>query len=96
MSSVPSAFTRATPKRWVGGVVVVVTVVPTTVVVVVAIASAVLAVGWRDGAWRYQLIVGIPASFVLTLLTALVIVVFNLVPDQFPTRFYLWAWLIWF
>jgi len=68
---------------------------PTTVVVV-ALVSTVAAVGWRDGAWRYQLLIGIPASFVLTVLTGLVIRVFNLVPDQFPTTFYLWAWLIWF
>jgi enterochelin esterase-like enzyme len=67
-----------------------------TVVVVVAIASVILSVGWIDGAWKYQLIIGIPASFVLTVLTAVVIHVFNLVPDEFPTTFYAWAWLIWF
>ena len=67
-----------------------------TVVVVVAVVSAVLAVGWRDGAWKYQLVIGIPGGFLLTLLTALVIRVFDLVPAEFPTTFYLWAWLIWF
>jgi enterochelin esterase-like enzyme len=67
-----------------------------TAVVVVAIASAVLAIGWRDGAWRYQLVIGIPGGFVLTVLTAVAIHVFDLVPDQFPQTFYLWAWLIWF
>jgi enterochelin esterase-like enzyme len=65
-------------------------------IVVVSIASVVLSVGWRDGAWKWQLPLGIPVSFVLTLLTAVAIEVFNLVPDQFPTSFYLWAWLLWF
>ena len=64
--------------------------------VIVAVAAAILAVGWHDGAWKYELTIGIPVSFVLTLLTGVVIHVFNLVPDQFPTTFYLWAWLIWF
>ena len=68
---------------------------PTTVVVV-AVVSAVSAIGWRDGAWKYQLAIGIPGGFLLTLLTALVIRVFDLVPAEFPTTFYLWAWLIWF
>ena len=68
---------------------------PTTVVIV-AIASVVLSVGWHDGAWKKQLPIGIPISFVLTLLTGLAIEVFNLVPDDFPTRFYLWVWLLWF
>jgi hypothetical protein len=39
---------------------------------------------------------GIPISFVLTVLTAVAIHVFKLVPAEFPTSFYLWAWLIWF
>src|ERR1019366_7016846 len=39
---------------------------------------------------------GIPVRLVLTLLTALVIRVFGLVPAAFPRSFYLWAWLIWF
>ena len=68
---------------------------PTTVVVV-AVASAILAVGWWDGAWKYQLLVGVPASFVLTVLTGLAIKIFDLVPAEFPRTFYLWAWLIWF
>jgi S-formylglutathione hydrolase FrmB len=67
-----------------------------TAVVIVAVVSTVAAVGWHDGAWRYQLLLGIPVSFVLTVLTGLAIMVFNLVPDQFPLTFYLWAWLIWF
>ncbi len=67
-----------------------------TMVVIVAIAAVILSVGWLDGAWKYQLIVGVPLSFALTLLTGLVIEVFNLVPDQFPMSFYAWAWLIWF
>jgi enterochelin esterase-like enzyme len=65
-------------------------------VVVVAIASVVLSVGWHDGAWKWQLPVGIPVSFVLTVLTAVAIHVFKLVPAEFPRSFYLWAWLIWF
>jgi enterochelin esterase-like enzyme len=65
-------------------------------IVVVATASVALSVGWLDGAWKWQTSVGIPLSFVLTLLTGLAIEVFNLVPDQFPTSFYLWVWLIWF
>ena len=65
-------------------------------VIIVAIASVVLSVGWHDGAWKWQLPIGIPVSFVLTVLTALAIHVFNLVPDEFPTSFYLWAWLIWY
>jgi enterochelin esterase-like enzyme len=65
-------------------------------VVVVSLASVALSVGWHDGAWKWQLPVGIPASFVLTLLTAVAIHVFNLVPSDFPDSFYLWAWLLWF
>jgi enterochelin esterase-like enzyme len=68
---------------------------PTTVIIV-AIVAVVLSVGWHDGAWKWQLPIGIPISFVLTLLTALAIHVFNLVPDEFPTSFYLWAWLVWY
>ena len=68
---------------------------PTTVIVV-ALVSAILAVGWWDGAWKYQLTVGVPVSFVLTVLTGLAIKVFGLVPAEFPRTFYLWAWLIWF
>ena len=59
-------------------------------------ASVVLSVGWHDGAWKRQLLIGIPVSFVLTVLTGLAIAVFNLVPDDFPISFYLWAWLLWF
>jgi len=65
-------------------------------VVIAAVASVALSVGWIDGAWKWQLSVGIPVSFILTLLTALVIQVFGLVPAAFPKSFYLWAWLIWF
>ena len=65
-------------------------------VVIVAIASVILSVGWHDGAWKWELPIGIPVSFVLTLLTGLVIVVFELVPADFPVSFYLWVWLIWY
>src|ERR1700733_11598644 len=65
-------------------------------VVIIAVASVVLSVGWVDGAWKWQLPLGIPISLVLTVLTALAIHVFNLVPDQFPRTFYVWAWLIWY
>ncbi len=65
-------------------------------IVIVAIASVVLSVGWLDGAWKWQLPIGIPVSFVLTVLTAVAIHVFKLVPAEFPRTFYLWAWLIWF
>jgi enterochelin esterase-like enzyme len=65
-------------------------------VVIVALASVVLSVGWHDGAWKWQLPLGIPISFVLTVLTAVAIHVFKLVPAEFPRSFYLWAWLIWF
>jgi enterochelin esterase-like enzyme len=65
-------------------------------VVIVAIASVVLSVGWHDGAWKRQLVIGIPASFLLTVVTGLAIEIFNLVPDQFPISFYLWVWLLWF
>ena len=65
-------------------------------VIIIALASVVLSVGWVDGAWKWQLPLGIPISFVLTVLTALAIHYFNLVPDQFPRSFYLWAWLIWY
>jgi enterochelin esterase-like enzyme len=65
-------------------------------VVIVAVVSVVLSVGWHDGAWKRQLVIGVPVSFALTLLTGLAIGVFNLVPDQFPMTFYLWVWLLWF
>jgi len=65
-------------------------------VVVIALASVVLSVGWVDGAWKWQLPIGIPISSGLTVLTGLAIHIFDLVPDQFPNSFYLWAWLIWY
>jgi enterochelin esterase-like enzyme len=65
-------------------------------VVIVAIASVVLSIGWLDGAWKWQLPVGIPVSFVLTVITGVAVAVFNLAPDDFPITFYLWVWLIWF
>ncbi len=65
-------------------------------VIIVGIASVVLSVGWHDGAWKWQLPIGIPVSFVLTVLTAVAIHIFNLVPDEFPTSFYLWAWMVWY
>jgi enterochelin esterase-like enzyme len=68
---------------------------PTTVIIV-ALASVLLSVGWHDGAWKWQLPIGIPVSFILTVLTALAINIFNLVPDEFPQTFYLWAWLVWY
>ncbi len=68
---------------------------PTTVVVI-AVASVVLSVGWLDGAWKWQLPIGIPVSLLLTVLTAVAIQIFDLVPEQFPHFFYLWAWLIWY
>lgn len=39
-------------------------------IVIVSTASVVLPVGWFDGALKWQLRVGIPLSFVLTVLTA--------------------------
>jgi enterochelin esterase-like enzyme len=65
-------------------------------VVIVALGSVVLSVGWHDGAWKRQLPIGIPISFVLTVLTGLAIEIFNMVPDDFPLSFYLWVWLLWF
>jgi hypothetical protein len=65
-------------------------------VVTLAIATTVLAVGWTDGAWRLQFLIGIPLSFVLTVLVGVAIHVFNLVPDDLPRTFYLWAWLLLF
>ncbi len=65
-------------------------------VITLALATTVLAVGWTDGAWRLQLLIGIPLSFVLTVLVGVAIHVFNLVPDDFPRTFYLWAWLLLF
>jgi S-formylglutathione hydrolase FrmB len=65
-------------------------------VIIIAIASVVLSVGWHDGAWKWQLPIGIPVSFVLTVFTALAIHIFNLAPGEFPTSFYLWAWFVWY
>ena len=65
-------------------------------VVIVALASVILSIGWHDGAWKWELPIGIPISFVLTVVTGLVIVVFELVPADFPVSFYLWVWLIWY
>jgi enterochelin esterase-like enzyme len=66
------------------------------VVVTAAFVTAVLTVGWRHGSWRRQLLIGVPLSFLLTVLTGLAVHVFNLVPDAFPFTFYGWAWLLWF
>jgi enterochelin esterase-like enzyme len=66
------------------------------VVVAIAIVSTVLAVGWRDGAWKMQLALGIPISLALTVLVGVFIHVFGLVPDAFPRTFYFWAWLMLF
>jgi enterochelin esterase-like enzyme len=67
-----------------------------TVVIVVAIVSVVFAIGWWDGAWKMQLLLGIPISLALTGLVAIAIHVWDLVPDAFPNTFYLWAWLLLF
>ena len=55
-----------------------------------------LSIGWLDGAWKWQLPIGIPVSFVLTVITGAAVAVLNLAPDDFPITFYLWVWLIWF
>ncbi len=65
-------------------------------VVVVSVAAVVLSIGWLDGAWKWQLPLGIPISLGLTLLTGVAIKIFDLVPAEFPNSFYLWAWLMWF
>jgi hypothetical protein len=65
-------------------------------VVIVALGSVVLSVGWLDGAWKWQLPIGLPISLVLTVLTGVIINVLNVIPDDFPNSFYLWAWLIWY
>jgi hypothetical protein len=67
-----------------------------TVVVTVAIVSVILAIGWWDGAWKMQLLLGIPISLALTGLVAICIHVFNLVPEAFPSTFYIWTWLMLF
>jgi enterochelin esterase-like enzyme len=67
-----------------------------TVVIIVAIVSVIFAIGWWDGAWKEQLLLGIPISLALTGLVAICIHVFNLVPDAFPNTFYLWTWLMLF
>ena len=64
--------------------------------VVVALVSVALSVGWHDGAWKWQLPIGVPVSFVLTVLTGLAVEVFNLAPGDFPISFYFWVWLIWY
>ena len=64
--------------------------------VIVALVSVALSVGWHDGAWKWQLPLGISVSFVLTVVTGLAVEVFNLAPDDFPISFYFWVWLIWF
>ena len=66
------------------------------VVVIVAIVSVIFAIGWWDGAWKLQLLIGIPVSLALTGLVAICIHVFDLVPDAFPNTFYLWTWLMLF
>jgi S-formylglutathione hydrolase FrmB len=64
------------------------------VVITVALASLLLTVGWRNGTWKSQLVFGLPAAFVLTVLLALSVHFFQFVPDDFPRTFYLWAWLV--
>ncbi|HEX3839882.1 MAG TPA: alpha/beta hydrolase-fold protein [Acidimicrobiales bacterium] len=64
------------------------------VVITVALVSLLVTVGWRDGAWKAQLVFGLPAAFLLTILLALSIHFFQFVPDDFPRTFYLWAWLV--
>lgn len=67
-----------------------------TVVIIVALVSVVFAIGWWDGAWKMQLLLGIPISLALTGVVALCIDIFDLVPDAFPNTFYLWTWLLLF
>ncbi len=67
-----------------------------TVVIIVAVVSVVFAIGWWDGAWKMQLLLGIPISLALTVVVALCIHIFDLVPDAFPNTFYLWTWLLLF
>ena len=64
------------------------------VVITVAIASLLLSVGWRNGSWKAQVVAGLPAAFVITVLVALAIHFFQFVPEDFPRTFCIWCWLV--
>jgi len=66
------------------------------VVITVAIASLLLSVGWRNGSWKAQVVAGLPAAFVITVLVALAIHFFQFVPEDFPRTFCIWCWLVTF
>ncbi len=61
------------------------------VVQALAVVVFVLAIEWRSGGWRRQLGRGLPVAAVVTGVTALVLTLGSLVPDDFPWSAYLWG-----
>jgi S-formylglutathione hydrolase FrmB len=61
------------------------------VVFVMAPLAIVLALGWRTGAWKWQLAVGVPVAVIGGLLVYAAESHFDLIPYAFPNVFYVWV-----
>jgi S-formylglutathione hydrolase FrmB len=61
------------------------------VVEILAVVTLVLSVGWRSGAWRAQLGVGVPLAGVVTGVVALLVSFGPLASSDFPPSAYLWG-----
>ena len=61
------------------------------VVECLAVVTLVLSVGWRSGAWRAQLGVGVPLAAVVTAVVALLLSFGPWKSSDFPRSAYLWG-----
>src|SRR3954469_3489616 len=64
------------------------------VVIAVAAVTTVLCVGWRDGRWRRELVVGVAVAVVLVGSVALADQLLTINTFTFPKSFYLYAALV--
>ncbi|MGX7678832.1 alpha/beta hydrolase [Jatrophihabitans sp. DSM 45814] len=63
-------------------------------VVALAGVSLLLLLGRRDGAWKRQLLIGVPITAALVGVVATLVDGFALIPYQFPNSYYFWFGLI--
>jgi S-formylglutathione hydrolase FrmB len=64
------------------------------VVIALALTCLALALRWRDGRWKRQLIIGVPITAAIIGLIALLVDGLSLIRYQFPNSYYLWVGLV--
>jgi S-formylglutathione hydrolase FrmB len=64
------------------------------VVIVLGLGALLLALRWKDGTWRRQLLIGVPVAAAVVGLIALLVDGLSLIPYQFPNSYYLWVGLV--